>query len=69
MALLHMLTKVFNILLLSSSLSERHVSALLKIKTNLSRSERRKVKDTLTVTLSESSGDQGRPFFSSVLVK
>ncbi|XP_003962908.2 tumor necrosis factor alpha-induced protein 2 [Takifugu rubripes] len=50
-------------------LSVRHVSALLKLKTSLSRSERRKVKDTLTVTLSESSSEHTRTFFSSVLVK
>lgn len=61
--------EAFNVLLLSPSLSVRHVSALLKLKTNLSRSDRRKVKDTLTVTLSESAADHTPAFFSSVLVK
>lgn len=52
----------------SSSLSVRHVSALLKLKTNLSRADRRKVKD-LMETLNESSSDHTLPFFSLVLVK
>uniref|UniRef100_H3C172 Exocyst complex component Sec6 n=1 Tax=Tetraodon nigroviridis TaxID=99883 RepID=H3C172_TETNG len=49
-------------------LSVRHVSALLKLKTNLSRADRRKVKD-LMETLNESSSDHTLPFFSLVLVK
>uniref|UniRef100_A0A3Q3WVK3 Uncharacterized protein n=1 Tax=Mola mola TaxID=94237 RepID=A0A3Q3WVK3_MOLML len=50
-------------------LSVRHVSALLKLKANFSRADRRNVKETLTMALSETSIDRTRPFFSSVPVK
>nr|XP_024661961.1 tumor necrosis factor alpha-induced protein 2 [Maylandia zebra]XP_024661962.1 tumor necrosis factor alpha-induced protein 2 [Maylandia zebra] len=48
-------------------LSEKHVSALLKLKTNLSRADRKIVKTTLSDTLKESRADPGtRKFFSKV---
>ncbi|XP_070776384.1 tumor necrosis factor alpha-induced protein 2 [Enoplosus armatus] len=50
-------------------LSEKHVSALLKLKTNLSRADRRTVKETLSDTLKETSVVATRPFFSAVHVK
>ncbi|KAM4542433.1 tumor necrosis factor alpha-induced protein 2-like isoform 2-T2 [Odontesthes bonariensis] len=51
-------------------LSERHVSALLKLKTNISKAERRMVKATLLDTLKESgAGVDSRPFFSKVEVR
>ncbi|XP_042357203.1 tumor necrosis factor alpha-induced protein 2-like isoform X2 [Plectropomus leopardus] len=51
-------------------LSEKHVAALLKLKTNLTKDNRRIVKDTLSDTLRETSGDaDSRPFFSGVQVK
>ncbi|XP_078133398.1 tumor necrosis factor alpha-induced protein 2 isoform X1 [Sander vitreus] len=51
-------------------LSEKHVSALLKLKTNLSRADRKIVKETLSDTLREmGSADISRPFFSGVQVK
>ncbi|XP_070698095.1 tumor necrosis factor alpha-induced protein 2-like [Pempheris klunzingeri] len=50
-------------------LSERHVSALLKLKTNLSRADRRTVKDTLSDTLKENGLVVTRPFFSTVQIK
>ncbi|KAM3594690.1 uncharacterized protein V6R79_012248 [Siganus canaliculatus] len=50
-------------------LNERHVSALLKLKSNVSRAERRIVKDTLSETLREISGDASHKFFSLVQVK
>ncbi|KAM4724337.1 tumor necrosis factor alpha-induced protein 2 isoform 2-T2 [Anableps anableps] len=51
-------------------LSEKHVSALLKLKTNLSREDRHKVRATLSDTREESMEDvKFRPFFSKVVVK
>ncbi|XP_043998796.1 tumor necrosis factor alpha-induced protein 2 [Gambusia affinis] len=51
-------------------LSEKHVSALLKLKSNLSKEDRHKVKATLSDTRKESSqGAEFRPFFSKVVVK
>ncbi|XP_029317293.1 tumor necrosis factor alpha-induced protein 2 isoform X2 [Cottoperca gobio] len=51
-------------------LSEKHVSALLKLKTNLSRANRKTVKVCLSDTLKEmGSSRQTRPFFSRVQVK
>ncbi|KAL3969142.1 tumor necrosis factor alpha-induced protein 2 [Sarotherodon galilaeus] len=60
-------------------LSEKHVSALLKLKTNLSKADRKIVKTTLSDTLKESRADPGtrkesytggetRTFFSNVKV-
>ncbi|XP_037602954.1 tumor necrosis factor alpha-induced protein 2 isoform X1 [Sebastes umbrosus] len=52
-------------------LSEKHVSALLKLKTNLSKADRKTVKDILSDTRDEQSKDRAelRPFFSGVPVK
>ncbi|XP_032381749.1 tumor necrosis factor alpha-induced protein 2 isoform X3 [Etheostoma spectabile] len=51
-------------------LSEKHVSALLKLKTNLTRADRKNVKETLLDILGETgSSDSPRPFFSGVQVK
>ncbi|XP_049895518.1 tumor necrosis factor alpha-induced protein 2-like [Epinephelus moara] len=51
-------------------LSEKHVSALLKLKTNLSKVDRRTVKETLSDTLRETgSVDLSCPFFSRVHLK
>ncbi|KAL3969148.1 discs, large-associated protein 1 [Sarotherodon galilaeus] len=51
-------------------LSEKHVSALLKLKTNLSKADRKIVKTTLSDTLKESRADPGtRKFFSKVEVR
>ncbi|XP_039897390.1 tumor necrosis factor alpha-induced protein 2-like [Simochromis diagramma] len=51
-------------------LSEKHVSALLKLKTNLSKADRKIVKTTLSDTLKESRADPGtRKFFSKVKVR
>ncbi|XP_039993957.1 tumor necrosis factor alpha-induced protein 2-like isoform X2 [Xiphias gladius] len=50
-------------------LSEKHVSALLKLKTNLSRNDRKTVKETLSDALRETSVGSARPFFSKVQVK
>ncbi|XP_039459697.1 tumor necrosis factor alpha-induced protein 2-like isoform X2 [Oreochromis aureus] len=51
-------------------LSEKHVSALLKLKTNLSKADRKIVKTTLSDTLKESRADPGtRRFFSKVEVR
>nr|XP_046269277.1 tumor necrosis factor alpha-induced protein 2-like isoform X2 [Scatophagus argus]XP_046269278.1 tumor necrosis factor alpha-induced protein 2-like isoform X2 [Scatophagus argus] len=50
-------------------LSEKHVSALLKLKTNLSRADRKAVKATLSDTLRETSCVSARTFFSDVQVK
>ncbi|XP_014892458.1 tumor necrosis factor alpha-induced protein 2 [Poecilia latipinna] len=51
-------------------LSEKHVSALLKLKSNISKEDRHKVKATLSDTRKESSkGAEFRPFFSKVVVK
>ncbi|XP_072220980.1 tumor necrosis factor alpha-induced protein 2-like isoform X2 [Leuresthes tenuis] len=48
-------------------LGERHVSALLKLKTNISKAERKMVKATLLDTLKESgAGVYSRTFFSKV---
>lgn len=49
--------------------SEKHLSALLKLKANLSKGDRRTVKETLSDALRETSGDGSRPFFSKVQVK
>ncbi|XP_005728685.1 tumor necrosis factor alpha-induced protein 2-like [Pundamilia nyererei] len=51
-------------------LSEKHVSALLKLKTNLSKADRKIVKTTLSDTLKESRADPGtRKFFSKIKVR
>ncbi|XP_033497952.2 tumor necrosis factor alpha-induced protein 2 isoform X1 [Epinephelus lanceolatus] len=51
-------------------LSEKHVSALLKLKTNLSKVDRRTVKETLSDTLRETgSVDLSCPFFVRVHLK
>ncbi|KAL3969147.1 ATP-binding cassette, subfamily B (MDR/TAP), member 8 [Sarotherodon galilaeus] len=51
-------------------LSEKHVSALLKLKTNLSKADRKIVKTTLSDTLKESRADPGtQKFFSKVEVR
>lgn len=60
---------IFNLSLPSFTCSVKHVSALLKLKTNLSRADRKKIKETLTETLSETNFDDTRPFFSTVQVK
>lgn len=49
--------------------SEKHVSALLKLKTNFSKSDRKEIKETLLETLKEITSDDARPFFSKVQVK
>lgn len=52
-------------------ISEKHVSALLKLKTNLSKADRKTVKDILSDTRDQQSKDHAelRPFFSGVPVK
>ncbi|KAM6969475.1 tumor necrosis factor alpha-induced protein 2 [Tautogolabrus adspersus] len=50
-------------------LSEKHVSALLKLKTNVSRADRKTVKETLSDYLKEIDNVASRPFFSKVQVK
>ncbi|XP_005811339.1 tumor necrosis factor alpha-induced protein 2 [Xiphophorus maculatus] len=51
-------------------LSLKHVSALLKLKSNLSKEDRHKVKATLSDTREESNeGAEFRPFFSKVVIK
>ncbi|XP_036928402.1 tumor necrosis factor alpha-induced protein 2 isoform X1 [Acanthopagrus latus] len=50
-------------------LSARHVSALLKLKTNFTRSNRRAVKETLLEALEVAGCTDNRPFFCSVQVK
>ncbi|XP_035761765.1 tumor necrosis factor alpha-induced protein 2-like [Neolamprologus brichardi] len=51
-------------------LSEKHVSALLKLKTNLSKADKKIVKTTLSDTLKESRADPGtRKFFSKIEVR
>ncbi|XP_044231286.1 tumor necrosis factor alpha-induced protein 2-like [Thunnus albacares] len=50
-------------------LSEKHVSALLKLKTNLTKADRRTVKVILSDALKETNVVNARPFFSRVLVK
>ncbi|XP_034531833.1 tumor necrosis factor alpha-induced protein 2-like isoform X2 [Notolabrus celidotus] len=50
-------------------LSERHVSALLKLKTNISKANRRMVKETLSDNLKELDAVASRPFFSKIQVK
>ncbi|XP_044022203.1 tumor necrosis factor alpha-induced protein 2-like isoform X1 [Siniperca chuatsi] len=50
-------------------LSEKHVSALLKLKTNLSKADRKTVKETLSYTLREIKPVGTVPFFSTVQVK
>uniref|UniRef100_UPI0037E91355 tumor necrosis factor alpha-induced protein 2-like isoform X1 n=2 Tax=Semicossyphus pulcher TaxID=241346 RepID=UPI0037E91355 len=47
-------------------LSEKHVSALLKLKTNISKADRRMVKETLSDNLRETGAVANRPFFSKV---
>lgn len=60
---------IFNFSFSPFTHSEKHVSALLKLKTNLSRADRKIVKETLSDTLKETSIDNARPFFSQVKVK
>ncbi|XP_040917097.1 tumor necrosis factor alpha-induced protein 2 isoform X2 [Toxotes jaculatrix] len=50
-------------------LSEKHISALLKLKTNLSRADRKRAKATLSDTLREIGVAGARPFFSKVQVR
>ncbi|XP_058471653.1 tumor necrosis factor alpha-induced protein 2-like isoform X1 [Solea solea] len=50
-------------------LSEKHVSALLKLKTNISRADRKVVKETLSDTLRETGVAASHSFFSKVQVK
>ncbi|KAK5618005.1 hypothetical protein CRENBAI_023494 [Crenichthys baileyi] len=51
-------------------LSERHVSALLKLKTNISKEDRHKIKATLLDTRKEAyEGVKFQPFFSKVVLK
>nr|XP_019960318.1 PREDICTED: tumor necrosis factor alpha-induced protein 2 [Paralichthys olivaceus] len=50
-------------------LSEKHLSALLKLKTNVSKADRKTVKETLSDTLRETSVAGTRCFFSKVQVK
>ncbi|XP_029349750.1 tumor necrosis factor alpha-induced protein 2-like isoform X2 [Echeneis naucrates] len=50
-------------------MSEKHVSSLLKLKTNVSRADRRTVKATLADTLRETTIVGARSFFSKVQVK
>ncbi|XP_053289832.1 tumor necrosis factor alpha-induced protein 2 isoform X1 [Pleuronectes platessa] len=50
-------------------LSDKHVVALLKLKTNITKADRRKVNLTLSDVLRESSGAGSRSFFSKVQVK
>ncbi|XP_067336609.1 tumor necrosis factor alpha-induced protein 2-like [Channa argus] len=50
-------------------LSLKHVSALLKLKTNLSKADRKLVKETLSATLREIKVTGARPFFSKVQVQ
>ncbi|XP_041809815.1 tumor necrosis factor alpha-induced protein 2-like isoform X2 [Chelmon rostratus] len=50
-------------------LTEKHVSALLKLKTDFSRANRKTVKETLSETLKENSSVTAQPFFSTVHVK
>ncbi|KAM7376384.1 hypothetical protein PAMP_006125 [Pampus punctatissimus] len=50
-------------------LSEKHVSALLKLKTNLTKADRKNVKVILSDTLKETSDDNTHPFFFRVQVK
>ncbi|TNN33995.1 Tumor necrosis factor alpha-induced protein 2 [Liparis tanakae] len=51
-------------------LSENHVSALLKLKTTLSKADRKTIRDILLDSRGpQSDGDAVRPFFSGVLIK
>ncbi|XP_042244912.1 tumor necrosis factor alpha-induced protein 2 isoform X1 [Thunnus maccoyii] len=50
-------------------LSEKHVSALLKLKTNLTKANRKTVKAILSDTLKPANVVNARPFFSSIPVK
>ncbi|XP_044231284.1 tumor necrosis factor alpha-induced protein 2-like [Thunnus albacares] len=50
-------------------LSVKHVSALLKLKTNLTKAERRTVKAILSDALKETNVVSARPFFSRVPIK
>ncbi|KAM6917365.1 tumor necrosis factor alpha-induced protein 2 [Lycodopsis pacificus] len=50
-------------------LSEKHVSALLKLKTNLSKADRNTVRDVLSDTRGHRSDAAGRSFFSDVHFK
>lgn len=50
-------------------LSEKHVSALLKLKTNLTKADRRIVKAILSDALKETNVVSARPFFSRVPIK
>lgn len=49
--------------------SVKHVSALLKLKTNLSKADRKKATDALEVTLAQQVRDDTRLFFSTCEVK
>ncbi|XP_060938379.1 tumor necrosis factor alpha-induced protein 2-like [Limanda limanda] len=50
-------------------LSDKHVAALLKLKTNITRADRKTVKETLIDALRETNGAGSRSFFSKVQVK
>lgn len=64
-----LLSFFFNLCFSSFTRSVKHVSALLKLKTNLSRSDRKTVKDTLAAILAENVSDGTRGFFSTFEVK
>ncbi|XP_071368476.1 tumor necrosis factor alpha-induced protein 2-like isoform X2 [Centroberyx affinis] len=50
-------------------LSDKHLSALLKLKTNLSAADRKTVKETFLDNLTETEVDAARPFFSRVQLR
>ncbi|XP_056151761.1 tumor necrosis factor alpha-induced protein 2-like [Lampris incognitus] len=50
-------------------LSTKHVSALLKLKSNMSKADRKKVKEALLDGVTGNSRPAARPFFSNVLLK
>ncbi|XP_078145713.1 tumor necrosis factor alpha-induced protein 2 isoform X2 [Centroberyx gerrardi] len=50
-------------------LSDKHLSALLKLKTNLSAADRKTVKETFLDNLTETDVDAARPFFSRVQLR
>lgn len=64
-----LLSFFFNPSFSSFTRSVKHISALLKLKTNLSRADRKKVKDTLPEILAENVCDGARVFFSTFEVK
>lgn len=49
--------------------SVKHVSAVLKLKTNLSKKDRNRIKDTLSESQGEGTAVDSPPFFSKVQVK